>query len=344
VRQLSFPQRDLSVLIVNYNGGRQLHECLSSLSHDPLIRQSQVIVVDNASEDGSAREVAAQYPVELISLDHNDGFGSANNVGLSRCTGRYTLMVNPDTWLSDGDMRTWVRFMDAHPRAGLAGPRLVGPDGSLQPSIRNYPTVFREAFEALYLHRILPKLTNRCANVVQTAEDYDHARPAEWVSGAAMMARTEAILEIGGFDRAFFLYMEEVDLCRRLTEAGWEVWYDPEVTVVHVGGAYSVDPFLAVESQKSRLRYFRKHHGFAGLLAFGIVNGLRLTVRVAVFSAARVICRGESWPQRSSAVLASLRSYPGLVRAFALARDSSTVAVESPEDASAGALSSTGSG
>jgi GT2 family glycosyltransferase len=329
-------QPDLSVLIVNYNGGQMLLDCVDSLYRDPLSQISQVLIVDNASSDDSVGRAAAAHPVEVLLRDQNDGFGAANNAGLARCSGRYTLIMNPDTWLADGCIERLVAFMDEHPRSGLAGPRLIGPDGRIQRSIRNYPTVLGEVFQAAFLHRLFPSLATRFANVIQADKEYENPRRVDWVSGAVMLGRTQALRSVGGFDEAFFLYAEEIDLCRQLTDGGWEVWYCPRTTVAHVGGAYAVDPMLALESQKSMLMYFRKHHGRAKMLGFALVIVLKLMLRVCVFSVASLLPGGRSWRGRLRATATCLWHYPRLVGRFALASGPLPVAAEHPRQTMTG--------
>lgn len=307
---------DLTVLIVNYNGGELLGRCLASLERDPTTAVSPVLVVDNASTDGSVEQARSHPRARVIELGENRGFGAANNVGLAACETPFVLMANPDTEMYAGSVADALGAMERTPAMGLVGPRLLSSDGSLQLSARNFPTVLREAFELLFLHRAFPVLGEPLCLSVQHPKAYDSGRRADWVSGAAMLARLEAMREVGGFDEGFFLYAEEIDLCRRLHDAGWDVRYDPALTMLHVGGAYSVQRDLAVENQRSKLRYFLKHEGRLRMLAFAAVTALRLSVRAALWALAGLRSADDPLRQRARAAVATLRAFPGLTGTF----------------------------
>ena len=308
---------DAGIVIVTYQSGPLLDRCIASLDGDPVLSSAEVLVVDNASTDGAPQRAAERFArVRLHETGANRGFGTANNIGLSLLQTPYVFLVNPDTEFRDGEAAALLERMDASPRLALSGCRLVSEDGSLQTSMRRLPTVGREASECLFLHRLGP-VAARTSETVRDRRLYDEPCSTGWVSGAFMLVRREAMREIGGFDEDFFLYAEEIDLCRRLHDAGWDVGYDPSLTMAHIGGAYTTDPALALENQRSKLRYFLKHEGRARMLAFAGVTALRLLVRGALWGVAGVLGRDDTLRARSRASFATLRRYPALVAGFA---------------------------
>lgn len=303
---------DTTILIVNYNAGGLLGRCLDSLASDPDAHECPVIVVDNASTDGSADAAEGRPRVLLVRLPENRGFGAANNAGLAKCRTPFVLMVNPDTEIASGSLTRFVQSMRRNPVVGLAGCRLLSPDGSLQFSARALPTVGGEFFEALFLHRFLRRANSRFSQTVLDPNQYESPRSVGWVSGAVMLARVKALEDIGRFDEGFFLYAEEIDLCKRLHVAGWDVRYDPALTMLHVGGAFITNAALAVENQRSKLRYFLKHEGRAGMAGYAVALVLRLLVRTAAWSIANRKRPDEMLAKRASAARATLRKLPSL--------------------------------
>lgn len=316
----------LSIVIVTYNSAALLDECLQSLFDDPAIAECEVILVDNDSIDWCAQSAAARFPgVRLIEMGRNAGFGTANNAGIAHCSSEWVLMANPDTRLAEGGLRSLLDFAHSHPRAGLVGPKLLNSDRSLQESIRNFPTLLRESAETVFLHRAFPRLTTRFANVVHDHSCYASPRTADWVSGAVMLGRVPALKAIGGFDEGFFLYSEEIDLCLRLTRADWEVWYYPEVSFLHIGGEYDTTPFLGLENQRSKLRYYLKHQGRVRMLLVGLVIMTRLAVRSLLWAPAALLRHDGLLRKRLRAALATLVHYPALIARFLVSPVPATV-------------------
>lgn len=245
---------DLSVIIVNWNTRRLLTNCLSSaLDSKTQACQFEVIVVDNASTDGSPTMVVEQFPqVQLIQNDANLGFSRANNNGIRCSQGRYVLLLNSDTVVPDRTLALMVQFMDKHPEAGAMGPRLVLPDGGPQPySFGCDPTIgylLRRGFNLFLRKRYL--------------HDWGigEIREVDWVSGASLMLRRKALEETGLLDENFFLYFEDNDLCLRLRQKGWKVYFNPMVEVVHLGGVVKNEPARA-EYYHSLLYFYSKHYG-----------------------------------------------------------------------------------
>ncbi len=265
---------DCSVIIVSFNTREVLRECLEALAGGQGGLMIETIVVDNASADGSAAMVAEQFPeVTLIRGGANLGFGPANNRGFAVATGRYLVLLNSDAFVGPETLAASVALMDAEPDIGLAGGRLVGRDGSWQPSARMFPSLLNEFLTISGLSARWPQ-SRLFGRVDRTWADEHAAADVDWVPGAYSIIRRDLTEGLGGFDERFFLYFEEVDLCRRIKAAGLRVVYRPEIEVVHIGGESSRTvkrlSFSSSGSQltlwrmRSQALYYRKHHGRLG--------------------------------------------------------------------------------
>jgi GT2 family glycosyltransferase len=266
---------DLSVSIVNTGSRALLLACLESLAGTA----AEIVVLDNASEDGSAEAVREQFPeVRVIAQSHRAGFGANHNTVIRATTGRYVYVLNEDTTAGDWGFEALTAYLDDHPRVGALGPRIVYPDGRLQDSAWRFPTPLVSTISLATLGRL---------GVTQSRGDAPRA--VDWVTGAAVVLRREALDEIGLFDESFFLYSEEVDLQARLHRAGWEVHYFPRVTVVHHESQFSADiPDRRInEMWRSRHRYWQKHHSGAGARVAALATGAQYAVRAALSPVAR---------------------------------------------------------
>jgi N-acetylglucosaminyl-diphospho-decaprenol L-rhamnosyltransferase len=247
---------------VSYESRALLERCLAALAADAgRVANCEVIVVDQASADGTATWLAAEHPdVCLVALPENIGFGAGNNRGAAVASGRWLLLLNSDAFVRPGAIDELVRFAEARPAIGAAGPRLLWPDGRLQRSCRRFPTVFRIASEFLYLRKLAPR--SRILNGFYCGEfGHDEPRRVDWLTGACVLVRRELYERLGGFDEAFFLYSEEVDLLYRAAQLGAETWYDPAAEVVHVwGGTAGRASALTLQEQaRGHVRYLDKH-------------------------------------------------------------------------------------
>jgi len=223
---------DLSIVIVSFNGRELLQECLSSLFAAKLSLSYEVHVVDNASSDGTPNMVQNEFPqVHLVANADNIGFAGANNQILRDLKARYALLLNPDMVVAQNAIEAMVGFMDTHADIGALGPRLLNPDGSLQYSCRRFPNAVAIFLRGLGLFRMLPKLPMRQRYFML---DWDHRTVAEvdWIMGSCMMLRREALQQVGFLDERFFMYYEDVDLCRRMWKQ-WKVCYLPEIPMLH---------------------------------------------------------------------------------------------------------------
>jgi len=257
---------DLSVIIVNWNVRELLRACLASVRSDVQTLQRcnvETLVVDNASNDGSLEMLQAEFPqVRVIANERNLGFTRGNNQGLAASRGRYVLFLNPDTEVVGDALATMVRYMDIHSAVGALGPQLRYPDGTVQPSRRRFPTLTTAFLESTLLAQWWPG--NPWARRYRLADRSDDLeQEVDWLVGACLLARREALEQVGGFDEGFFMYSEEMDLCRRMRSAGWCIVYLPTAQVIHHEGKSSqqVVPERHLHFQTSKVRYFRKHHG-----------------------------------------------------------------------------------
>jgi len=250
----------LSVVIVSWNVRDLLRQCLRSIldGRAPI----EIIVVDNDSTDGSVEMVQAEYPgVHVIVNSENRGFPAANNQGISVAQGRYVLLLNPDTEVVGDALETMVAFADEHLGVGVVGPQLRYPDGSVQSSRRRFPTLVTAFLESTWLQPYAPRRLLDRYYVLDQPDDA--VLDVDWVKGAALMARREAIEQVGLMDERFFMYSEELDWCRRFRDAGWRVVYLPTARIVHHEGKSSeqVLPARHIHFQTSKVCYFQKYHG-----------------------------------------------------------------------------------
>jgi N-acetylglucosaminyl-diphospho-decaprenol L-rhamnosyltransferase len=253
---------DLSVIIVNWNVRDLLRRCLHSILANLPACQLEIIVVDNGSTDGSPEMVRTEFPqVHLLANPDNRGFTGANNQGLAVARGRYVLLLNPDTEVVGDALETLVAFADVHPDVGVVGPQLLNPDGTVQSSRRRFPTLATALLESTWLQPYAPRRLLARYYVLDRPDD--EVQDVDWVTGAALMARREAVEQVGPLDEGFFMYSEELDWCRRFRAAGWRVVYLPTARVIHHEGKSSeqVLPARHIHFQTSKIRYFRKYHG-----------------------------------------------------------------------------------
>lgn len=245
---------NVGVVIVTYNALPHIERCLES------VRGYTTVVVDNESVDGTPNFVIDRYPDVALIRSENLGLAAGWSCGIQALpSSRYVLVLNADAWVEDGAIARLSAFADAHLDVAIVGPQLRNCDGTLQPSVRAFPTVWRLATEYLFLRRLTFGLRPFS---VASGGGVDHAEVQEvdWVVGAVLLIRTEALTEVGLPDGEFFLFTEETDWCYRLHRAGWKVVYFPGARATHVGGT-SHGGRMVRELARSNLRYMRKHHG-----------------------------------------------------------------------------------
>jgi N-acetylglucosaminyl-diphospho-decaprenol L-rhamnosyltransferase len=252
----------LSIVIVNWNTKDLLAACLASIrSEMPALADCQVetLVVDNASQDGSATYVRQHFPwVRLIENERNVGFAQANNQAIVQAVAQYILLLNSDTSVLPNALSAILAFMETHERAGAVGARLLNSDHTLQPSCNPMLTPEREFLRLSFLDRFWPRASYRM-HLWDTATP----RQVESMMGACLLLRRSALDEVGLLDQNYFMYTEEIDLCYRLLEAGWELWWVPQAQIVHYGGASSsqMAEEMYLELYRSKVRFYRKFGG-----------------------------------------------------------------------------------
>jgi N-acetylglucosaminyl-diphospho-decaprenol L-rhamnosyltransferase len=244
---------EVTVVVVTYDARPWIERCLSSSSHVPAI------VVDCGSSDGTVDFVRERFPDVRVLEVENRGLGAGWNTGLRSNDSRYTLLLNADAWLLGDALERLIAFADDHPRAAIVGPRLLHPDGSLQRSVRGFPTLWRLATEYFFLRKLAPR--TRALNAFYGGGfAHDHVVDADVVMGACMLVRRDAVEQVGELDEQYFLFSEETDWCYRFHQAGWQVLFYPGAECVHVGGA-SHGGRLYRENLRGHLRFFWKHRG-----------------------------------------------------------------------------------
>ena len=262
----------LSIIIVNWNTRDLLAQCLTSLYADvpfASFAPFETFVVDNASSDGSAAMVRERFPqVHLIENSENVGFARANNQAIRQSTGRYVLLLNPDTEVQPGALEILVRFMDAHTRVGAAGPQLLNPDGTLQAWCYPAPTLSREFWRLLYLDAFWPY-----GRYDMATWDLSTPREVDMAPGACLILRREALDQVGLLDEDYFIYSEEVDLCYRLRQHSWKVHWVPQAVVMHYGcrSTRQVAAAMFLRLHQGKVLYFRKRHGQLAAYAYKLI-------------------------------------------------------------------------
>jgi len=265
--------KELSICIVGWNVREFLKRCLDSIEEARPRLDYEVIVVDNASRDGSAVLVKEEFPrVTLVRNRRNRGFAAACNQAIELSRGKFILLLNPDTIVTPGALEEMIRFLRDHPEAGGAGPRLLNPDGSSQPSARAFPN-FKSALQQFTILGSLGFFRGEKRRYLMKAFDYDQPGEIDQPMGSALFFRKDAVVEVGGMDETFFLYFEEVDLCRRLRQADYSLWYNPRAAIIHFGGASTdqADARAMFWLLQSLLYYFKKHRGREKTARFKII-------------------------------------------------------------------------
>jgi GT2 family glycosyltransferase len=321
---------DLSVVIVGWNAKHYLELCLESLAAAPPRRSMEIIVVDNASSDGSAEMIEARFPyVKLIRSSENLGFAKGNNVAIRKCRGRYIALVNPDVIVFSGCLDALADFLDQNPKVGNVGPRVLNPDMTMQSTCRRFPTLWNNFCSATGLATKFKK-SRILAGEHMFYFSHDRTLSVDVLVGCFSMIRREAFNDVGLLDEDLFMYGDDVDWCRRCWKSGWHVVFFPGAEAIHDRGKITA-PYpvrFAVAQQKSVLFYWRKHHGLWGEIGirsimlfhhlarygFAVVAGLACTRRSA---------EGDVRKQVSGACLRAMFSDSVPLKASAAAQSTS---------------------
>jgi GT2 family glycosyltransferase len=277
-------QIDVSFIIVNWNTKDLVLQCIDSLFQKQGNYTQEIIVVDNASSDGSADAIKTKYPeMQLIQNSQNLGFAKANNIGIKKSTGKYLCLVNSDIQLLDNTISFMISFMNNNKDVGLSGPKILWPDLTLQHSCKNFPSVRTLMCETLSLNRLFPN------TALFSGEDmfffkHDQQLKVDWLAGCFMMIRSEVLATVGLLDELFFIYSEETDLCKRIRDAGWEIVFLPEVSAIHHSGASAKKNPLrfSKEQRLSELKYWKKHKTLPIRFFFSVILLLHHSARLII--------------------------------------------------------------
>jgi GT2 family glycosyltransferase len=278
----------ISVIIVSWNACAYLMQCLASLYNQPCRYSMEIIVVDNASSDGSADRVANLYPnVRLIRNAENLGFAKANNIGILASTGRYLCLVNSDVKILPHCIDRLVDYCEGNPKVGMVGPRVIGRDGKLQRSCRGFPTVWNMFCRALALDSLFPG-NKAFTGFSMFHWPQDSLRLVDMLTGCFWLIRKEAVSQVGLLDESFFIYGEDMDWCKRFWKKGWQLAFVPSAEAIHYGGASSSNSPVRfyVERHKADLQYWKKHHSTPAVASYFVIVCLHLSLRGIVYSIA----------------------------------------------------------
>ncbi len=301
----------LSTIIVTYNTRQMTLDCLRALADDTQGIDHEIFVVDNASTDNTAAAVREEFPyVHFIQNEKNLGFGAANNQALKLAKGEFILLLNSDAFPKPGAIPTLIKELQQQPKAGLIGPRLLNPDGSMQLSCYKFPSPGRAWAENLWLAAAFPK----SAMGDYRRWPHDVPRVVDWVIGACILLRREVYERVGGFDERFFMYAEESDWQLRIKLAGWQIAFTPHAQVTHLAGASATGNSKPASEARinpvffNSLDYYeRKHHGLIGLFSLRVAMILGCSLRFCLWLAAGFL------PSRRSAARQKRRLHAWLV-------------------------------
>ena len=272
----------LSIVIVSWNAKQYLLNCLRSLAEARDEQDIEILVIDNASTDGSCEAVDEHYPeVILIRNETNLGFAKANNIGLRKSRGRYVCLINSDVVVFPGCLHTLSTYMEEHPGVGMIGPRILNPDGTLQTSIGLLPSLGRLMGLSIGLNRLFPR-SSVFSGLHLSPRAHRHTRSVEVMIGCFWMVRHSAFTDVGLLDEDFFIYGEDIDWCKRFSEAGWKIIYHTDAEAIHFGGASSsrAPTRFFLEKKKADLRYWKKHHGRIACACYLAISFLHQGARI----------------------------------------------------------------
>lgn len=248
----------------------------------------EIIVVDNGSSDGSPEAVRQDFPeVALIETGKNLGFAKGNNVGIRKSQGKHVCLANSDTIVNPNALRRLVDFLDSHDKVGMVAPRILNPDGTIQPSCRNFPTLGGAVSRALALDRLFPHSEALSGSFLPVSA-HGHQRDVDVASGCFCVARREALEQVGLLDEDFFMYSEDLDWCRRFRQMGWGIVFHPKAQVVHYGGGSSSNAptRFSLEQQRADFLYWKKHRGMVVAGIYRVIVFLHLNLRLI----GRILC------------------------------------------------------
>jgi len=288
---------ELSIVIVNWNGGVDILQCLASLQAGGWVAAAEVVVVDNGSEDGSVAQIRRAFPsVTILEAGANLGFARAANLGWRRARGEFVLFLNPDTNVPAGALERALQYMRAHPQVGVTGVKLLNHDGSLQVSCWNFLSVPMLVCDNLLRLPILPRsLTGR---FLYRLWDHGTTRAVDWVCGACMLLHRSVLEQVDGFSEDYFMYGEDMDLCYKVRRRGYAVVYYPEAAIVHYGNRSGEKRWAErreAEIVRAELTFLRKYRGRFAWRLFRVLAGGTFLIKAAFFFLRSCNSREEKW-------------------------------------------------
>ncbi len=285
----------ISIIIVNFETPSYTLECIRSIYKNPPSSSFEIILIDNGSKDESLDLVRGEFPeVICIETGSNQGFSKANNLGVNNARGQYVLLLNSDTEILDNSIARMLDYMVLHPDMGVVGPKQLNGQGRLQLSWGDFPTLVSEIYRKLIHHRLS---INDFKVRDYLEEKYAGRAEVDWVSGSCLMARKKALFDAGLLDEHFFMYFEDIDLCRKVTNHGWKIHFLSDMTVLHYGGVSAKKNIMRVlvEYRRSQIYFTRKYYGLRGVLVLKVLLLLKSFVNFfrwgAAFLASSVLLR-----------------------------------------------------
>jgi GT2 family glycosyltransferase len=286
---------DVSIVIVNWNTKDLLRNCLMSIDEQADDTDYQVIVIDNASTDGSTNMINCEFTqVTVLANTKNLGFAAANNQGIKKTSSRYILLLNSDTVILDNAIAKTVVFADAHPNAAVIGCRVLNSDKTLQPTCFMFPSLLNMLLSTTYLYKLFPR-NKFFGRERMSWWDRDDARQVDVVTGCFMLVRREAIEQIGLLDDSFFMYGEETDWCYRFKKGGWKIMFTPQAEITHLGRASSKkNAFqMSLQLRGSILQFVHKHHSWLYYVLSCILVWIFFAIRIQAWSIKYLINRSD---------------------------------------------------
>ena len=273
---------DLSIIIVSWNAKKYLEKCIASIIGKTVKYQTEIIVVDNASTDGSVELVKGQFPkVKVICNDTNLGFAKANNIGIKQGTGKYICLINSDVEILQGCFDSMVSYMEKNPEIGILGPQILDSNGNIQRSCMGFPTLWNAFCRALFLDKLFPK-SELFGSYLMTFQNQNTTQPVDIINGCFWMVKKKVLKQVGLLDERFFIYAEDKDWCKRFWDAGWKVVYFPQAQAIHYGGASSSNAPIRfyIEMYRANYEYWKKYHSRPAQLTFLLITGLHHIIRL----------------------------------------------------------------
>jgi N-acetylglucosaminyl-diphospho-decaprenol L-rhamnosyltransferase len=294
---------DLSIIVVNWNTRELLRECLDAVYNTVKSVSFETIVVDNGSTDGSLRMLRNDFPqAELLANEENLGYAEANNQGISISKGKHVLLLNSDAVLQEGTVERMVAFLEGRREVGVVGPALILPNGSYQMGAGGFEFSLLTAFNYFSFLSKLSPLSMKGLWLEQK-DSFKQEIEVDWVSGACLMARAELFRTVGSLDTSYFMYMEDVEWCRRVREAGYKIFYLPFARTIHQYRASS-SKHTATEWLESVDSYYRLRHGRAETTLFHLTAACGFLVRSLLYALGRLLLRRRDFADKRNLVLA----------------------------------------